>query len=101
MKGRKSSPHLVNSRTDMGSRAQTYETGDIAPETGIYLVVHSAHRLSHEAVVIKGQRFPRCQKCGDAVLFELLHAAPDLYSHTTKIVYELPAAEDDGESATG
>jgi hypothetical protein len=78
----------------------TYETGDIAPETGIYLVVHSAHRLPHEVVVIKGQGFPKCQKCGDAVLFELVHSAPDLYRHTTKTVFELPVIEEEEDSAT-
>jgi len=88
----------------MEQSQSVYETGAVVPETGIYLVVHSAHRLPHEVVVIQGQRFPRCQKCGDAVLFELLHSAPDLYRHTTAFIYELPAFdefdEDEEEDAT-
>jgi hypothetical protein len=100
MGNRKPRLHLVHSRGDMRRRGTSYETGDIAPETGIYMVVHSAHRLPHEAVVIQGQRFPKCQKCGDTVLFELLHAAPDLYRHKTSLVFELPVIEEEEDSAT-
>jgi hypothetical protein len=103
MRSRKSRPYLVNSRSDMGQSQSVYQTGAVVPETGIYLVVHSAHRLPHEVVMIEGQRFPRCQKCGDAVLFELLHSAPDLYRHTTAFIYELPILDEDEEkdAATG
>jgi hypothetical protein len=97
MRGRKIRPFLVNSRSDMEKGQSVYETGAVVPETGIYLVVHSAHRLPHEVVVIQGQRFPRCQKCGDAVLFELLHSAPDLYRHSTAFVYELPVIDEKDE----
>jgi hypothetical protein len=83
----------------MGPKGRTFETGEIAPETGIYLVVHSAHRLPHEVVVIKEQRFPKCQKCGDAVLFELLHTASDLFPHRIDFVYELPTIEEDEDPA--
>jgi len=83
----------------MGSIERTFETGEFAPETGIYLVVHSAHRLPHEVVITKGQRFPKCEKCGDAVLFELLHTASDLFPHRIQLVYELPAMEEDEDSA--
>lgn len=85
----------------MGPKNRTFETGDSAPEAGIYLVVHSAHRLPHEVVVSKGQKFPKCQKCGDAVLFELLHTASDLFPQRIKFIYELPVIEEDEESATG
>jgi hypothetical protein len=97
MRKRKFRPYLLDSRSDMGQSESVYETGAVVPETGIYLVVHSAHRLPHEVVVIQGQRFPRCQKCGDAVLFELLHSAPDLYRHSTAFVYELPVLDEDEE----
>jgi hypothetical protein len=99
MRNRKFRPYLVDSGSDMGPGQKVFETGMLVPETGIYLVVHSAHRLPHEVVVIKGQRFPRCKECGDTVLFELLHAAPDLYGHTTKIVFELPVVDDAGDPA--
>jgi hypothetical protein len=73
---------------------RTYETGEFAPETGIYLVVHSAHRLPHEVIVVQGQRFPKCQRCGNAVLFELLHSAPDLFRHKIPFTYDLPVLDD-------
>ena len=78
----------------MGFTGQIYETGTAVPETGIYRVVHAAHRLPHEVVILKGQHFPKCQRCGDAVLFELVHPAPDLFRHTTFILYELPVIEE-------
>jgi hypothetical protein len=72
---------------------EIYETGTVVPETGIYRVVHSTHRLPHEAVLIKGQRFPKCQKCNELVLFELVHAAPDLFRYIA-FRYELPVIEE-------
>jgi len=78
----------------MGFTGEIYETGTIVPETGIYRVVHTTHRLPHEVVILRGQRFPKCQRCAENVLFELLHAAPDLFRHTTFIVYELPVIEE-------
>lgn len=79
---------------------EIYESGVVVPETGIYRVVHSAHRLSHEAVILKGHRFPKCQKCYEAVFFELIHAAPDLFRHATYILYELPVIEESTEAST-
>ncbi len=69
--------------------------------TGLYLVVHSAHRLPHEVVAVKGHRFPKCQKCGDSVWFRLLHPAADLFQHVTDTVYELPVVDEDEAAATG
>lgn len=91
-------PFLIKSRSDMGRKA--YETGSIVPETGIYRVVHVAHRLPHEVVIVKGERFPRCAGCADAVLFDLIHAAPDLYGHVTYKVYELPVLDDEGATSS-
>jgi hypothetical protein len=99
MGNRKPRPYLVGSAADTGSGRTGYETGAIVPQTGIYLVVHSAHRLPHEVVVIEGHRFPKCQKCGDAVLFELLHPAADLFRHINDFVYELPEIKDEEDSA--
>ena len=72
-----------------------YYTGDIVPETGIYRVAHLAHRLPHEVIILAKQRFPRCCKCGGAVVFELVHAAPDLFRFGVRHLYELPLAEPD------
>ncbi|HEV2964748.1 MAG TPA: hypothetical protein VG649_23170 [Candidatus Angelobacter sp.] len=70
-----------------------FQTGRVAPETGIYRVVHNNHRLPHEVVILRGQIFPRCSKCFGSVLFELAHAAPDLFQSGFCRVYELPAIE--------
>ncbi len=85
----------------MGITGEIYETGVIAPETGIYRVVHSMHRLPHEVVILRGQRFPKCQLCMDSVLFELVHRAPDLFRHTTYITYELPVIEEADSAQAG
>jgi hypothetical protein len=98
MRNSKPRPYLVDPGADKGLGRTRYQTGATVPETGIYLVVHSAHRLPHEVVVFQGHRFPKCQKCGDAVLFELLHPAADLFRHSKKFVYELPELEDDEEA---
>jgi uncharacterized membrane protein len=84
----------------MGFRAQIHESGALVPETGIYRVVHYSHRLPHEVVILKGHRFPKCQKCVEQVYFELVHAAPDLFRHTTFVLYELPVIEEESDSAT-
>jgi hypothetical protein len=80
--------------TEMRNRRLVYRTGDEVPQTGIYRVIHTAHRLPHEAVIIAGQRFPKCQKCSGAVVFELVHAAPDLFRHATFYIHELPIIDD-------
>jgi hypothetical protein len=72
-----------------------FETGAIVPETGIYRVTHTPHRLPHEVVILKGEHFPRCAKCTTSVLFDLVHAAPDLFQHTVYRLYELPVTEED------
>jgi hypothetical protein len=84
----------------MSSGKNSYETGAIVPETGIYRVVHSAHRLPHEVVILKDKHFPRCCKCSESVVFNLVHAAPELFWRTVYHVYELPVIEDDA-GATG
>lgn len=75
-----------------------YGTGDTVPETGVYRVTHTPHRLSHEAVLLRGEKFPRCAKCLDEVLFELAYAAPDLFDRFEYRVYELPVMEDEGKA---
>lgn len=72
---------------------EVLKTGAVAPETGIYRVVHTGHRLPHEVVILQGQRFPRCSKCTSSVLFELAHAAPDLFQSCICRIYELPVVE--------
>ena len=51
--------------------------GSRVPETGIYEIIHCGqHRQAHEAVLISGNRFPRCEGCGKNVRFRLLRSAP-------------------------
>jgi hypothetical protein len=85
---------LVESHHDM----KRYCTGDTVPETGIYRVIHNLHRLPHEAVLAKDEKFPRCAKCSNEVLFELAYAAPDLFHRLKYHVYELPVTEDDAKA---
>lgn len=85
----------------MRSGPRVYETGGIVPETGIYRVIHVAHRLPHEVVILKGERFPHCSKCADAVLFDLVHAAPDLFAAGQDRVYELPVIDEEAGTKTG
>jgi hypothetical protein len=79
-----------------------FRTGEPIPESGIYRVIHKAHRVPHEVTLLAGQNFPRCSKCKDAVLFELIKAATELlHEHGFRVhLYELPVEECD-ESALG
>jgi hypothetical protein len=60
-------------------------------------VTHAAHRLPHEVTLLKGEKFPKCQKCSDAVTFKLIRALN--YSTAVKdsswrvTLYELPVLE--------
>src|SRR4051812_26056407 len=47
-------------------------TGETAPVTGTYRVVHAEHKLPLEVTVRSGCGFPCCAKCAVAVSFELL-----------------------------
>jgi len=46
-----------------------YRPGQMAPATGVYLVVHNEHRPDHDAVLIRGEEFPSCRTCKAAVRF--------------------------------
>ena len=76
-----------------------FKTGAAIARSGIYRVVHSAHRLPHEVTLLQGENFPKCQKCADAVTFTLVRA----FNHRTVVtefswrvtLYELPVIEND------
>jgi hypothetical protein len=68
-----------------------YKTGHRIPQSGIYRVLHSEHRLPHDVTLLTGEDFPRCAQCGNDVQFELVRAAPDIKNRDFHVVvYELP-----------
>ena len=54
----------------------TFKPGEIAPESGVYRVVHHAHRMPHDVSVEKGTAFPSCGRCAERARFVFLQAAP-------------------------
>jgi hypothetical protein len=80
-----------------------FKTGTVIPASGIYNVRHVAHRLPHEVTLLKGEIFPKCQKCADAVTFKLLRMLT--YQTAAKnsswriTLYELPVI-DGGDDAS-
>jgi CheY-like chemotaxis protein len=55
--------------------SETYKPGNIVPESGIYIVTHKKHRPRHQNLLLRGQKFPRCRTCGEAVRFQPLRVA--------------------------
>ena len=81
-----------------GQKQDSFVTGQRVPKTGIYRVIHAAHRLPHECTLISGEVFPRCCKCDDAVTFECVATAPLWKPGPTRTIIlhqlpELPAKE--------
>lgn len=72
-----------------------YHTGDLVPDSGIYRVVHSLHRLPHSVTICKGERFPRCAKCADRVVFELIRGIECPFTYEPMHVFELHPEEDE------
>jgi hypothetical protein len=97
MQDKKPPPFLVKSNPSrMRGQKLLFRTGELIPESGIYRVIHDAHRLPHEVTLFSDQAFPRCSKCKDAVKFELIHAATDLLNeHGFRVyLYELDDPDD-------
>ena len=76
---------------------QLLKSSTIIPESGIYRVIHSQHRLPHEVTLIGGQTFPPCGKCHEEVRFELVRELPELERERRGHVslYSLPALDDE------
>ncbi len=68
-------------------------TDQIVPESGIYEVSHADHGLPSKAILLKGQRFPRCAMCAEAVSFEPVGYTPHMTNRNMIVVYELPERE--------
>ena len=77
-------------------------TGSTVPESGIYRVSHSQHRLPQEVTLLKGQAFPRCSRCAEDVVYELVRSAPAAANPSGFGVrlYELPEVSDDESLAS-
>ena len=55
-------------------------SGSRVPQSGIYQAIHyGQHRQPHEAVLIAGNLFPRCEGCGEVLQFRLLRAVPYIF----------------------
>lgn len=66
--------------------------GEPIIHTGIYRVLHAGHRVSHFVILMAGQDFPRCARCGEQVEFQLVEATTDLQHDRDFSVhlYEIP-----------
>jgi len=74
-------------------------TGEVVPTTGIYAVYHAEHRLPHEVILVGGDKFPRCSKCGSSVRFGLVRMARAEFEYYPVRVYELPDLDDEEKMA--
>jgi hypothetical protein len=83
------------------AKRPAFRTDEIVCQSGIYAVRHLKHRFPHEVSLIRDQRFPRCAKCGAAVIFELVRVVTDEAANfaTRIFLYELPVLEDDQAAA--
>jgi hypothetical protein len=99
MSGNRNQIFLVKSFAMPG---RSFKTGAIIPDSGIYRVSHSAHRLPHEVTLLKGETFPKCQRCADTVTFELVRAMDVTTRFSWRVtLYELPVLDDVAPSKTG
>jgi hypothetical protein len=55
----------------MNCSQENFTTGQQVPASGIYEIKHSAHRLSFQVALFKGEVFPRCSRCSGVVFFSL------------------------------
>ena len=90
---------LTKNLVDCLAVKEQFKTQQLVPLTGLYRIVHRAHRLPHEALLLAGEVFPRCAKCNDQVQFELLTAAPGVKPEKIARVYELPVLEEEDDTS--
>ena len=60
---------------ERASRREEIPPGELCTQGGVYQVIHHAHRVIHKVLVRKGELFPRCNGCGEAVRFRLIKQA--------------------------
>lgn len=85
----------------MNCSQKNFSTGQQVPASGIYSVKHSAHRLSLQVALFKGELFPKCARCAGAVLFYLVRKFSGLDAAglpTFRVpLYELAVLNEDAE----
>jgi len=91
--------YLIKPASEKTVKHPKFHTDEVVPQSGIYKVRHKKHRLPHEVTLLRDQYFPRCAKCDNAVVFELVRAVMDesesaAFSSRIRL-YELPELEDD------
>jgi|SRR6476660_8815450 hypothetical protein len=84
----------------MDREAGCFATGATVPASGIYLVMHAYHRLTAEVALFKGEIFPKCGRCAEAVNFSMIRIFHGLDA-IEKLSYRVPLYEleaHDGET---
>lgn len=87
MRAKQSQLILVKTAASGMTKQPTFRTGEPIAESGIYRVIHKAHRLPHEVTLLRDQVFPRCAKCRDEVKFELVRALSERLNHQDFRIY--------------
>jgi hypothetical protein len=98
MRAKQSQLILVKSAPTGMRKQPTFRTGEPIAESGIYRVIHKAHRLPHEVTLLRDQVFPRCAKCRDEVKFEIVRTVSEPLNHQDFRIY---LYELDEEGAAG
>jgi hypothetical protein len=76
----------------MAGEPEQFATGATVPASGIYLVAHAPHRLSDEVALFKGEIFPKCGRCSEAVKFRMVRVFHGLDA-IEKLSYRVPLYE--------
>ncbi len=94
--------HLVSSQTEHPP-CQCYRVGERVPLSGIYRAFHDGHRLAHDVTLLAGGVFPRCNKCGITVHFELVSEAPSgMNDRDFRVqLYEIPHPDNTAVESPG
>ena len=84
----------------MAGEPEQFATGATVPGSGIYVVAHAPHRLTAEVALFKGEIFPKCRRCPEAVHFSMMRVFHGLDA-IEKLSYRVPLYEleaNDGEA---
>ena len=73
---------------------EAFRSGEAIPETGIYRVCHTAHRLPAEVTLVRGEKFPRCSRCQAQVLFYMVRPATGFRGSPFRVrLHQLPVID--------